>query len=352
MLEHVTTEPTECARRSAAAGAPAAPGVCSSAAMVAVLADFVVSGPAGAAGAVAGAPGGPSGAAGAGDGATPRPPPARRAGAGRAPAPADAKAVVEEAARSLGCKSERCALAHPRLADFVEQVKGAGAAEALKAAVEVRFKPAGPRNSTALLSNFDIDGVLERWAGEAPFGSFFNCPFAMMDFDREAYPFGTLSMADVRRGAATQQVRPEGTAEAGPVRRPCDTFACVLNTDTSTGPGKHWVCVFVDMRPPPGTPWTVEYFNSAGNAPPRAMTRWLARTCDVLIEAREAGPAGARAVTVTSVTHQRSRTECGPYTLYYLRARLEGVPAEAFTEQRTTDQEMVEFRRHLFSSSD
>ena len=319
MLAAVTTEPTECACVAGAASAD----VCSSRKTVALLADFVEK-----------------------SGAAPKAAPRQ-----------DPKAVVAKAAKELGCKSERCAVDHPRLADFAEKTQGTKAAKNLKSETRVRFKPPGPRARPALLSNYDIDGVLQRWAGEPQFASFYNCPFSMMDFEREEYSFGTLNMCEVKQGKAPQKLLPQGESEMHMSRRPCDTFACVLNTDSSTGPGKHWVCVFVDMRPA-DAPWTVEYFNSAGNSPPRAMTRWLAGTCDALIEERKkdrpAAPAAdlARAVAVTSVTHQKSKTECGPYTLFYIRSRMEGNPYTMFTEQRTSDREMMEFRQHLFSSKE
>lgn len=276
---------------------------------------------------------------------------------GGARAADDAQRVVEKVAKTLGCESERCVVSHPRVVDFIERAAGPEAVQKLAVETQARFKPRGPRDSTALLSNFDIDAVLSRWAGEPAHASFYNCPFAMMDFDRVKYPFSDVDVAEVRAGRARQRVTPPGAAEAAEVARPCDTLGCVLNTDTSRGPGKHWVCVFVDMRgePTAAAPWTVEYFNSAGNPPPAAMARWIARTVDALIDHRRAAGAAdaaaqVRGVAVTTVTHQRSRTECGLYTMFYIRARLDGNPHTMFVADRVPDRDMTEFRRHVFSS--
>jgi hypothetical protein len=230
--------------------------------------------------------------------------------------------------------------------------------------LEHSFKPVGPRHGRALLSNTNIDGVLRRWADEFP--DFCPCPFAMADFDTNGDAFATAD--------------PGGLRLAGEARgAPCRTFACVHNTDVSSGPGIHWVAVFVDMRPAPDSPqdWTVEYFNSAGRPPARPIVRWMERTrarlaavraqmlANALASASASALASAPALSlasahtpagsaesraVTGVCHQRSQTECGPYALYYIRSRLEGVPADDFANPaaRISDAAMEAFRQHLF----
>lgn len=262
-----------------------------------------------------------------------------KAGAGRGPRPAatpvgpDVAAVPRDLSSeiaALGCDGEACA---------VQRAAEAGSAAAARDLAS-RFKPAGPRRTTALLSNFDIDGVLARWAAEFP--RFRHCGYAMMDF---AATGGELARADLARAF--------GPAEA-PGRY--DTFACVLNTDVSTGPGKHWVAVFADARAANAgaanagnhadtraAPVTVEYFNSAGNAPTREAAAWQAAQVARL----EAAGRPARAVDGGGVVHQRSQTECGLYALYYIRRRLEGAPPAAFAE-RVPDRLMTEFRQYCF----
>lgn len=298
-LAAVSTDTGDCA----CPAADAAPGLCSSAGTARLIVDFVQA-------------------------------------ARKVPGPLPATAAVKAAAQLLDCGSEACVVEHPDLLQYVRQRAGPQAATALAAEAAQRFKERGPRNSTALLSNFNIDGVLRRWAEEFP--RFFCCAFAMMDFaEAGGYELARVSLPHVRQGRATQQ-----SLQGKPLRRPCDTFACVLNTDVSSGQGKHWVCLLVDMRPP-AEPWTVEYFNSAGNPPPRAVTRWCETTADELREHR--GAAGeVRTLAVTDVAHQKSRTECGLYALFYIRARLEGRPASFFAKEKVPDAAMTEFRKHVF----
>jgi hypothetical protein len=230
------------------------------------------------------------------------------AGASALADPAVAAAVVETAKAAVDCGTEAC---------LVEAVLPSAAAEK---ELQTRFKPEGPWRGRALLSNVDIDGVLDRWAIEFP--RFYHCEFAMMDFETAA------------------RFRKFRDADLLAIRARHDTFACVLNTDVSSGPGNHWVAVFVDMR---GSPWTIEYFNSAGNPPPVAVTRWMEKRAAAL-RAR----AQTEVATVTSTEHQMKDTECGVYALFYIRRRLEGAPPSAFMGDRLPDDEVNAFRAHLF----
>lgn len=245
---------------------------------------------------------------------------------------------MEDLLKSTGCGTEAC---------VVKKILPKREAETV---LRTYFKPQGPRDTTELLSNEHIDEILEVWAGRYP--DFFCCPFSMMDFEHRPSEFARVNLASVYRGRAPQWVREEGRSRRA--YRPCRTFACVLNTDVSTGRGKHWVAVFADMRSREASePWTVEYFNSAGNPPSPQVTRWMERAAEELRALRngEGPPGPVHTVPVTRVTHQRSRTECGPYTLFYVRSRLEATPYKAFaTGGRISDEKMEAFRAHLFRS--
>jgi hypothetical protein len=319
-LEGLTTTTEECAEDvDRAPGAP-----CSSRRVLKAIAEFVVDvGPAG-------------GLRGAGTEAP--------AGSLLPTAPTAEAAAVRAAAAALGCDSESCVVAHPALREFVVD-RGLAPEGALALELALRFKEGGPRDSLALLSNYDLDGTLRRWARVFP--EFFPCPFAMMDFDRNGDLFGEVDLPTVLEGRQEVDLGPG----IGVVRRRCTCFGCIVNTDTSSGKGLHWVAVFVDCRG--AGPWTVEYFNSAGRPPPRPMVAWCEKTRARLAEYRAGlgGPAagaGAEAVPVTDVDHQESQTECGLYALYYIRRRLEGTPHTFFADRPIPDDAMTAFRAHVF----
>lgn len=260
--------------------------------------------------------------------------------------------LIKTAAKVLNCDgSEACVMTHKNLHDFIVKTEGKDASKVLKAEALVRFKRQGPRNSNTLADNYGLDGVGERWAAK-DFPQHFHCPFAMMDFDREDYQISRIDLADVREGREPQKVfDPMSPNTPRAVKRPCNTFACILNTDVSSGGGKHWVCVFVDMRAKPGkgagSPWTIEYFNSSGRPPPKSVTNWMAKVKDQLESAYPGTTVEIH--PVTDVAHQKGYTECGIYVMYYIRSRLDGVSWKKFSEWRVSDETMLEFRKHLFS---
>lgn len=326
-LQRVGTDTSECSE--VANRKPGEP--CSSRRVVAAIEEFVVaSAPESAA----------SGDSGASSESTSRPLP--KGGD-------DGAKAVRTAAKVLGCTSESCIVTHPKFRSFVRE-EGAGLAEVggtriLDLELDRRFKTEGPRDSTQLLSNFNIDGVLQKWAAAHP--KFFNFSFNMMDFEARGGSLARTDVAGILEGSEPQNLGAMG----GVVRRPCDTFGCVLNTDVSSGRGKHWVAVFGDCRGE--NEWSVEYFNSAGNPPPPPVTRWLENSAARLAEFRAGHPRtyGTGAVVpvpLTDMRHQDSQTECGLYALYYIRRRLEGAPYTEFRDARIPDEAMVEFRKHVF----
>lgn len=315
--------------------------------------------------------------------------------------------VVRRAARVLNCDSESCVLSRPEFVSFAD-AKLHIPPRQIAAEKLLKFKVAGPRNSTELLNNFNIDETLQQWARVFP--EFFAYPFAMMDFDKTGGPFADLRISDIFAGKVAQPLGPGFPA----VKRPHRCAACVVNTDMSSGPGKHWVAVFVDARPKGGlsagsshsgaAPWTIEYFNSAGRPPPRPMVEWMERTradlekfragefraanktespvtggdahfippgaqkdeefniVKTIVEQSGAITGGAQkddaqpsviTIPVTNISHQSSQTECGLYALFYIRRRLEGTPYTFFqnTKNIIPDDAMTEFRKFVFRSA-
>lgn len=227
--------------------------------------------------------------------------------------------VVEKAKEKLGCKDEKCVL---ESREFTS-IAGKGAAQK---ELYVNFKLDGPTD-TSLLSNVHIDSILGQWATKFNSGpnKFFAYDFNMADYEKTG---GSLGTVDVISDIWDKGYR---------------TFGCVINSDVSTGRGKHWMALFGDMRT---SPMTVEFFNSSGNPPALPFARWLEKT---RVRMEKVGPAVA--MKVCKIVHQKSRTECGVYSLYYIWARLNGVAAEYFNHNPISDILCFELRQHLFEGS-
>ena len=235
---------------------------------------------------------------------------------------ADDLKAVEEALKISSCNAESC------LVKTLVVKNGLSKETARETAS--KLKPPGPKLSTRWLDNFNIDKTLDAWETEFP--GFFPYSFQMMDFAKVQLPSFN---GETRKNLAEIPV-------SSIIDKGYTQCACVLNTDTSSGPGKHWVCVFVDTKIP--EKWTVEYFNSSGNRPTKQVTEWASKT---VADLQKKNP-NTKFVFYNQM-HQMSRSECGVYCLYYIRSRLKGTPVETFENQRIADEDMVEFRTHLFS---
>ncbi len=280
----------------------------------------------------------------------------------------NAEGIIAAAKEKLGCDTERCVLGK-----LTTQIGAQLASDQLYA----YFKVSGPTDSQ-LLNNIHIDDTMKQWQLRFPLFYAFN--FNMRNYASYSYDKGhvinrpdtlaTIGFNDLYTGAVD-----------GKHYKCC---GCIINTDVYQGDGKHWMALFADAR---GSRWTVEFFNSSGNAPAPEWINWLEKT-KVMMENLQGAAAGAATggamgseskhirkprrvatavdnsisqvraiqpevggvsvIRVTTIRHQKSKSECGMYALFYVWARLNGVPPEYFTANAVPDQLMFEFRQHLF----
>lgn len=212
----------------------------------------------------------------------------------------------------LNCDSESCVLTHVKLKNKGIDTRGI---------LDEFFKAEGPRNSIELLSNFNIDDVLENYRKKFP--KFYHVNYQTIDFAEHNTELATINFVDMLKN------------------KEYDCLGVVLNTDVSTGPGKHWFALFVDMRK---SPITFEFFNSSGRLPVQEMQIWL---IEKVVACRKEG-VDAENIIASKIQHQKKDTECGPYALFYIWSRLNNVPVEVFEKRRITDEEMIEFRKVIF----
>lgn len=218
--------------------------------------------------------------------------------------------------------------------------------------LKIYKKPSGPTGNE-LFSDATIHGILFPWMYR--FLDFYAYNFNMLNFRQqsldefgnvlnepdtlETVPFSSLRNRLVcpKRFSSTEWASLE-KLKAGKIR----TSACIINSDVYTGTGKHWMALFVDIRTSPAT---VEFFNSAAIMPERQWLYWLNKTKGEL----EQDGYTVNVVPVCQIWHQHSRTECGPYSVFYVWARLNGISPQYFIKNPVPDQLMFDFRSHLFS---
>jgi hypothetical protein len=164
--------------------------------------------------------------------------------------------------------------------------------------------------------------------------------------------FATINWAQLYAGEIPNPVGMEMTTAANQMiaQKRATGIRCsavVVNGDYYDGAGKHWMAIFVDARATGDAPeWTIEFFNSAAIHPESEWIDWMAKTYR---ELQSANPrARVRRIWVDRLWHQHTKSECGPYSLFYIWARLNDVPAQYFIDNVVPDQIVLEFRQHLF----
>lgn len=245
----------------------------------------------------------------------------------------DTTMIMTSAKAKLNCDDERCVLT--KLKNELGEMR-------VRAEIQNRLKIQGPTDNS-LLSNVNIDSILRQWVNFYPV--FYPYSFNMLNYASYSYNKGYIIN---KPDTLATILFPDLYYGENPARTMYRCCACVINSDTYQGEGKHWMALFADAR---GPKWTIEFFNSSGNAPAPEWVSWLIKTKNAMemIVEREKLNVTIEIIKVSDIRHQQSRTECGLYSLFYIWARLNSIPPEYFLTKPIPDQLMFEFRQHLFT---
>jgi hypothetical protein len=186
----------------------------------------------------------------------------------------------------------------------------------------LRIKPEGPKNTNEWYSNFNIDDYFTTI--EKTYPHYKHIKFTTIDFEKINHELSNVSVLDL-------------------IKENKACFGCVINTDVSTGRGKHWLSVFFNMDLN-NKKCTAEFFNSSGNKPGMEIHAWLLKQKNIC----EKNNFECEIVIASTMRHQFSDTECGPYSCYYITSRLTGVPYSYFKSNRIDDKIVEEFRKYMF----
>jgi hypothetical protein len=234
--------------------------------------------------------------------------------------------VLNMLKKELGVETESAIWENREFQNFVGY-------DVAKSVLKDKFKPLGPANSTELLNNENIDDELEQWSlhGQELFGKKFkHIPFQMIDFMKTGTELSRTNLKDL-------------------IKKGYDCFGVVLNTDI-TAPdhyGKHWFCLYGDLqhKGTPEDPYVIEFFNSSGNPPMQGLEIWLQKAIHDLKRDTKQFAKIHRSIPKRI---QLSETECGVWSLMYIKSRLESHPIDWFYTVKADDQDMIDMRKHLF----
>ena len=97
-----------------------------------------------------------------------------------------------------------------------------------------------------------------------------------------------------------------------------DEYMAVINTDVSTGPGKHWVCIYIDNKD--SFP-SAEFFDPLGDPCPKPVRNIMKKLCQKM------NPENMFLFKENLIKNQSNDTEtCGHFVMKFLQDRHSGVP--------------------------
>jgi hypothetical protein len=222
--------------------------------------------------------------------------------------------IVNKMKETTNCNSESCIYKNPKFLEFAKLSKS-------KNILDEFFKPHGPATHFGLLSNFNIDNVLEQLHEKHP--DFLHIPFQMRDFEKVGSELARVDLAKEFRNG---------------IKR----FGVVLNTDVTTGRGIHWYCLYGEKI---NNKIQLEYFNSSGREPLPETQAWLQKTKHYLAKELKI-PVDVK--YTTGIQFQNDEHSCGVYCLMYIWLRLEGIDNEWFNTENFNDSVMHQARKVLF----
>ena len=232
--------------------------------------------------------------------------------------------IMDDAKKKLNCDGEKCVL---------KKLSSNLGHDTVKREISLYLKVDGVTDNT-LLSNVHIDNTMLQWSNH--YSTFYPWNFNMLNYASYSFSHGrVLNQPDTLATINFADICEDGAKY--------NCGGCVINSDVYQGGGTHWMSLFVDIRTPP---WTVEFFNSSGNSPAPEWVNWMEKT-KLGLQSRPNAPTVV-AMKSSSMHHQKSRSECGLYSLFYIWARINKIPVEYFAKNRISDELMFEFRHHLF----
>ncbi len=194
------------------------------------------------------------------------------------------------------------------------------------------FKPIGPANSTKWLSNYDIDDVLTQ-IGKSPgltSRHYYHIKFQMIDFAKTK---SELANFDIMEKIA-QGYR---------------TFGAVINTDYSTGQGKHWFAIFMEYDEK-NKSLSLEYFNSSGSSMMKEIADlFIDIQTKILLHKDKSQYIKGNIIYVkyNQFVLQKNSHACGVYSIAYIVLRLCGVSHEKFKYPAIINDELMGYLRNV-----
>jgi hypothetical protein len=117
----------------------------------------------------------------------------------------------------------------------------------------------------------------------------------------------------------------------------------IFNTDVDTGPGEHWISMFINLKKR-----IIFFFDSVGDPAPKEIVAFVKR---IQSQGKKLG-IELMYDNNEGIQHQRSNTECGIYSIYFIVHMLEDKLTEQYIKTHIIKDSYVEkFRSVYFNPS-
>ena len=210
-----------------------------------------------------------------------------------------------------GCEGEWCWVNQPFMKNIDDKT--------LTSIKHLTFKPPIPKGKYDWLSTDDIDRVMKQYSKIYP----------------DLYFMGTWPMDFEKLHSKFRKFDPELLQSNGK-----NNVALVLNEDTSSQPGSHWVGLFIMLKS-----CQIQFFDSYGKKPLTQVCKWITNINNK-IKQKKGKPF---TVLWNPHRHQYANSECGVYTLNFIIKRLEGNSFKSIVNNQIKDEAMNRRRSTLFN---
>lgn len=184
------------------------------------------------------------------------------------------------------------------------------------------FRPDGPQGRFEWLSTIDINQVLYQYEEKYPNFKFLGAvPMDFMDLDY--LPFQKLNF---------KELEDEGIGRIG----------VIFNTDKSTGRGKHWISLFIDLDK-----GQIYFSDSMGTRQPKEVNEFMKSVEKYLTDVKKKTDLD---IKYNKTQHQRGNSECGVYSINWILRLLKGKTFEHLTQKRLTDKQVNKCRVKYFGT--
>lgn len=185
------------------------------------------------------------------------------------------------------------------------------------------FRPDGPEGKFEWLNTLNIDDVMEQ--SELTFKDFKFLGTVPIDFDKfERFGIKNLNYAELFK---------EGKTKLG----------AVFNLDEHDQSGSHWVSFFADIKK-----GEILFFDSYGTRPEkriRALMRKIAKFCKDELKIKNIK------IDYNKVRHQYKNSECGVYSINFIKRMLKGDTFEQICDSKVSDDRINQCRNVYFKNN-